>query len=76
MSNRYTYSLHFKVPFLDTVQKYPSRLYTYVSDSEVVNTAEKKQYYVKTYAQWSIADPALFSLSWAACPAPKTSWIT
>ena len=37
-------------------------LYTYVSDSEVVNTAEKKQYYVKTYAQWSIADPALFSL--------------
>ena len=54
--------LHFKMPFLDTVQKYPSRLYTYVSDSEVVNTAEKKQYYVKTYAQWSIADPALFSL--------------
>ena len=50
------------MPFLDTVQKYPSRLYTYVSDSEVVNTAEKKQYYVKTYAQWSIADPALFSL--------------
>ena len=50
------------MPFLDTVQKYPSRLYTYVSDSEVVNTAEKKQYYVKTYAQWCIADPALFSL--------------
>lgn len=54
--------LHFKVPFVDTVQTYSSRLYTYVSDSEVVNTAEKKQYYVKTYAQWSIADPALFSL--------------
>ena len=49
------------------MQKYPSRLYTYVSDdSEVVNTAEKKQYYVKTYAQWSIADPALFSLKLAA----------
>ena len=47
---------------MDTVQTYSSRLYTYVSDSEVVNTAEKKQYYVKTYAQWSIADPALFSL--------------
>ena len=54
--------LHFKLPFFDTVQTYSSRLYTYVSDSEVVNTAEKKQYYVKTYAQWSIADPALFSL--------------
>ena len=54
--------LHFKLPFVDAVQKYSSRLYTYVSDSEVVNTAEKKQYYVKTYAQWNIADPALFSL--------------
>lgn len=47
---------------VDKVQTYPSRLYTYVSDSEVVNTAEKKQYYVRTYAQWYIADPALFSL--------------
>lgn len=54
--------LHFKMPFVDAVQKYPSRMYTYVSDSEVVNTAEKKQYYIRTYAQWSIQDPALFSL--------------
>lgn len=54
--------LHFKMPFVDKVEKYPSRMYTYVSDSEVINTAEKKQYYIKTYAQWSIEDPALFSL--------------
>ncbi len=54
--------LSFKVPFVDNVQTFSSRLYTYVSDSEVVNTAEKKQYYVQTFAQWSIADPALFSL--------------
>lgn len=54
--------LHFKVPFIDKVEKYSSRLYTYVSDSEVVNTLEKKQYYITTYAQWSITDPALFSL--------------
>ena len=54
--------LHFKWPFVDAVQTYSSRLNTYVSDSEVVNTAEKKQYYVRTYAQWYIADPALFSL--------------
>ncbi|MDD3335278.1 MAG: protease modulator HflC [Eubacteriales bacterium] len=54
--------LHFKMPFVDTVQTYSSRLFTYVSDSEVVNTSEKKQYYVTTYAQWYIADPALFSL--------------
>lgn len=54
--------LQFKLPFVDKAEIYSSRLYTYVSDSEVVNTAEKKQYYVKTYAQWYIADPALFSL--------------
>lgn len=54
--------LHFKVPFMDKVETFSSRLYTYISDSEVVNTAEKKQYYVQTFAQWYIADPALFSL--------------
>ncbi len=57
-----TSGLHLKMPFIDNVQTYSSRMYTYVSDSEVVNTAEKKQYYIKTYAQWSIEDPALFSL--------------
>ncbi len=54
--------LHWKIPFLDQVETYSSRLFTYISSSEVVNTAEKKQYYVTTYAQWAITDPALFSL--------------
>lgn len=54
--------LQLKMPFVDKVERYSSRLYTYVSDSEVVNTQEKKQYYITTFAQWYIADPALFSL--------------
>ena len=54
--------LQWKVPFVDKVERYSSRLYTYISDSEVVNTQEKKQYYITTFAQWYIADPALFSL--------------
>ncbi|MFH1512588.1 MAG: protease modulator HflC [Bacillota bacterium] len=54
--------LQFKVPFIDKVETYSSRLFTYISDSEIVNTSEKKQYYIQTYAQWYIADPALFSL--------------
>jgi len=58
--------LQFKVPFIDKVETYSSRLYTYISDSEIVNTSEKKQYYVQTYAQWYIADPALFSLKFAS----------
>lgn len=54
--------LQFKVPFIDKVETYSSRLFTYVSNSEVVNTQEKKQYYITTFAQWRITDPALFSL--------------
>lgn len=54
--------LQWKLPFVDKVERYSSRLYTYISDSEVVNTLEKKQYYITTFAQWYIADPALFSL--------------
>ena len=54
--------LHFKMPFIDKVETYSGRLFTYISDSEVVNTAEKKQYYITTFAQWHITDPALFSL--------------
>lgn len=54
--------LQFKVPFVDKVEKYSARLFTYVSSSEVVNTLEKKQYYITTFAQWRICDPALFSL--------------
>lgn len=54
--------LHFKVPFIDKVDKFPSLLFNYTSNSETVNTSEKKQYNITTYAQWRIADPALFSL--------------
>lgn len=55
--------LMFKLPYVDKVEKFTARMLTYVSDSEMVNTSEKKQYYVTVYAQWTIADPALFSLS-------------
>lgn len=58
----YGSGLYFKMPFVDKVETYSGRLFTYVSSSEVVNTAEKKQYYITTYAQWNITDPALFSL--------------
>lgn len=54
--------LHFKLPFIDRVVKYDSWLLTYVSQQEVVNTADKKQYEVTMYAQWRVANPALFYL--------------
>ncbi|HSK68796.1 MAG TPA: protease modulator HflC [Candidatus Limnocylindria bacterium] len=54
--------LHVKMPFVDKVDKFPSLLFNYTSNSETVNTSEKKQYNITTYAQWRIRDPALFSL--------------
>ena len=56
--------LQFKIPFIDRVEKLSSQLFTYISDSEVVNTLEKKQYYITTYAQWHISD--------AGSPGPRT----
>lgn len=54
--------IHVKMPFVDKVDIYPSLMFSYASAGETVNTLEKKQYHVSTYAQWTIADPALFSL--------------
>jgi len=55
--------LFFRIPFIDKVQQYDSWLYTYVSDSEDVNTSDKKQYYITMFAQWQITDPAKFKVT-------------
>ncbi len=55
--------LFFRVPFIDKVEQFDSWLYTYVSDSELVNTADKKQYYITMFAQWRIADPVKFKVT-------------
>lgn len=57
----YRKGLFFKVPFIDTVKKYNSWLFTYVSQKETVNTNDKKQYDVTMFAQWRIANPVLFN---------------
>ncbi len=54
--------LQFKLPFFDSVVKYDSWLLTYTSQQEKVNTADKKQYMITMYAQWRVANPALFYL--------------
>ena len=54
--------LFWKVPFIDTVEKYDSRLFTYVSSEEEVYTYDKNRYIITMYAQWKIANPGLFSI--------------
>lgn len=55
--------LYFKIPFIETVEKYPSWLFTYTSGTELVNTADKKQYNITIFAQWKVANPALFAIT-------------
>lgn len=55
--------LHFKMPFIDTVEKLENRLITYKTSSRQVNTKDKKILIISNNAQWRIIDPLLFRLT-------------
>ena len=55
--------LHFKMPFIDTVEKLENRLITYRTASRQVNTLDKKILILSNNAQWKIVDPLLFKLT-------------
>lgn len=54
--------IFFKVPFITTVKKETSKLLTYQSIPEDINTRDKRPYQVSMYAQWEITHPGLFQL--------------
>lgn len=54
--------LHFKVPFIDTVEKLENRLITYRTASRQVNTLDKKILILSNNAQWKIVDPCFSDL--------------
>ncbi|MDR0248326.1 MAG: protease modulator HflC [Oscillospiraceae bacterium] len=49
-----------KIPFIDTVIPYTRRLIAYNAAPSVVVTADKKQLFFDSSAQWRIENPALF----------------
>lgn len=55
--------LHFKMPFIDTVEKLENRLITYKTSSRQVTTKDKKILMISNNAQWRIIDPLLFRLT-------------
>lgn len=55
--------LHFKKPFITTVEKNTSKLLTYISNSAKINTKDKIKYEINMYAQWEITHPGLFRTS-------------
>jgi len=55
--------LFFKLPFIDKVDYYNSRLLTYDTDAREVTTKDKKKVILDNFAQWRIVDPVLFRIT-------------
>lgn len=53
--------LHFKVPFIETVEKYSAKYLTYTSVPEQVNTIDSRLVEIQMYAQYRVIDPAKFN---------------
>jgi membrane protease subunit HflC len=56
----YTPGLHFKVPFVNNVVRYPNRILTYERSEEKFLTGEKKNLIVDYFVTWKIVDPAQY----------------
>ena len=52
--------LHFKIPFIESVTKFPSRLLTLDANTERFLTGEKKYVLVDFFVKWEISDVAMF----------------
>jgi len=54
--------LHFKIPFLESVVKFPDQILEYNSDPELVLTQDKRQLIVDDYTKFYIDNPLCFYL--------------
>jgi membrane protease subunit HflC len=52
--------LKIKVPFVDTVVKYPKKIISWDGEAQIIPTLGKKFVWVDTTARWKITDPTLF----------------
>ncbi len=52
--------LKFKVPFIETVGRYPKRILSWDGDAQRLPTVEQQFIWVDTTARWRIKDPTLF----------------
>jgi membrane protease subunit HflC len=56
----YEPGLHFKVPFVNTITRYPNRILNYEQSEERFLTGEKKNLIVDYFVTWRIVDPAQY----------------
>lgn len=55
--------LKFKMPLIDSVDRYTTRLLTYETPARQVTTADKKKLVVDSNSQWVIYNPVTFKMS-------------
>ena len=56
----YEPGLHFKIPLVQNVRKYPKRVLNYEHSEEKFLTGEKKNLIVDYFVTWRIVDPAMY----------------
>ena len=56
----YQPGLHFKIPFVNNIRRFPDRVLTYEESQERFLTGEKKNLIVDYFITWRIADPAQY----------------
>lgn len=54
----YAPGLHFKVPFMNDIRRYPNRILNYEHQEEKFLTGEKKNLIVDYFVTWRIVDPS------------------
>ncbi len=59
-ASRTTAGLYIRVPFIDTVTKYPSKILSLNGDDTRIPTKENQFIIMDTTSRWRIKDPALF----------------
>jgi membrane protease subunit HflC len=52
--------LHFKIPFVQTVNRFDKRWLEFDGDPNQIPTRDKKYLWIETYARWRISDPLRF----------------
>jgi len=52
--------LHFKVPFVDEVVRYPKKIMAWNGEARIIPTAERQFIYVDVVARWRISDPKTY----------------
>lgn len=55
--------LNYKLPFVESVEKYSSKYLTYVSTPTTINTFDRRRIDLSIYAQYKIVNPALFNMT-------------